>query len=352
MVMVAARRRIFVSWTAGLAGTLFIAATCFAAPGDLPHSVPALLLLVPIAVASSLGGWRVGVSIAVFAALVYCMAFLPPIGGVRIGLTEDVYVLIAFVAVAVFFSIVMGRRPPAGDPALLDDERAMLLRSVSHDLRAPLSTIHTVSTDLLDSDAYDPSTQRELMEMVVSESDRLNRIVGNLLSISRVQAGSFQPSVEATVVRTLVTTAVARIPESSRRTVRLEVADDLPEVLADPVQIDQVLANLLENALRHAPRGSAVTVGAARVGSMIELWVADDGPGFSATARSGGMVGSIRANGSGSGLGLTICRAIVEAHEGQLQIDSTAAGALVSFTLPVVPLTRANASRPGNMAET
>ena len=342
------------AWSVGLLGTLVTAGVFFAALEGLPPAVPALLLLVPIVLASTLGGWRIGVTIAVFAALVYCLGFLPPIGGIRIGLTEDVYVLIAFVAVALLVGVLTGRGRAVA-PETLDDERAMLLRSVSHDLRTPLSTIHTVSADLRDSDDYDAETRRELMGMVANEADRLNRIVANLLSVSRVQAGTFQPELEAVAVEALLVDAADRIRDQVPVAVVTETCAGLPEVLADRVQIDQVLANLIENSARLAPAGSVVTLRASLDGDEVRVAVHDHGPGFSETERARAF--ALAGSGSGSsGLGLTVCRAIVEAHGGTIRIDDEGStGATVSFTLrcaPSVDPAPADRSLDGNMAET
>jgi two-component system, OmpR family, sensor histidine kinase KdpD len=334
------------AWAVGILGTVAIAGICYALPDDLPVAVPALLLLVPISLSSALGGWRIGAVSAVVAAIVYSYVFIDPFGSIAVHLAEDAYVLGAFVAVALVVGVLARRAAPAAtapsgdDPALLDEDRAMLLRSVSHDLRTPLSTIQTVSTDLLESDAYDEDTQRELMAVVASEATRLNRIVGNLLSISRVQAGSFQPEVEETAVEDVVAVAVERYAGQDAVALAVELDPDVSTVLADPVQIDQVLANLLENALRHAPVGSTVTVRASRAGEFVQLTVADEGPGFAPAALEQAfqrpMPSATDARGrSGSGLGLTVCRAIVEAHGGWIVAASAGQGAEVTFSLPI-----------------
>ena len=334
-------------WLVGVLGTLVIAATLLVLPESLPSAVPALLLLVPICLASALGGWRVGVSIAVLGALVYSIAFIPPFGSLPLQLTEDLYVLAAFVGVAVMVGVLAGRDRTTAyaavvpDP-LLDDDRAMLLRSVSHDLRTPLSTIQTVSTELLDGQSYSAEAQRELMGIVASEATRLNRIVGNLLSISRVQAGSFQPALEPTPVAPLVKDAIARVAVNSDQVIVIaaEVDDDLPDALADPVQIDQVLANLIENSLRHAPGGSTVVVSATMDGEFVRVTVSDEGPGFAPEALEFAFTAAPtrpgRPTGGGTGLGLTVCKAIVEAHDGEIGVETRPVGASVSFTLPAV----------------
>ena len=344
--MVRDPRRFVAALLIGIAGTVAIAGALLLLGETLPHTVPALLLLLPVALSSTLGSWRIGVPTAVLAALVYSLAFVPPIGGVSVDVVEDLYVLVAFLAVAVAIGVTSGRPRSARSDQLLDDERAMLLRSVSHDLRTPLGTIQTVSAELAANPAYDAATQRELMELVADEADRLDRIVANLLSLSRAQAGTFQPEAEPTPVRSLVEAATTRLARTTTRPVVAAVDGDLPEVLADPVQVDQVLANLLENAVRHAPGATPIRVTAERDGGFVAISVRDEGPGLD--GRADGSAAVVPGDRTGNGLGLTVCRAIVEAHGGRVELgDAPGRGAVARFTLPV-----AGASHVGNMAET
>ena len=272
--------------SAGLGGIALVVGACYG--DDTSATVPALALLVPIGVASLLAGWCVGVVVAVVAALAYALAFLPPIGHVRIGLTTDVEVLVAFVVVAVLVSLLADRRrAPAPREELLDEQRAMLLRGVSHDLRSPLHTIRSVSSDLLAGDTYDDTTRRSLLGLVADESERLDRIVGNLLSISRVQSGTFAPELAPEALEPILTVGAGRLARtvpSARIVVRVEPG--LPEVRVDAVQIDQVLTNLLENALRVTPPGAEVVVAARALGrAEVEVSVVDHGPGFGPARR-------------------------------------------------------------------
>ena len=337
----------------GVAGTVTIAATLMLLGESLPATVPALLLLVPVAVSSAVASWRIGVPVAVLSAVLYGVAFIPPVGGIHITLVEDAYVLAAFLAVSLAIGALTGRRPDVPPEPLLDEHRAMLLRSVSHDLRTPLSTIQTVTTDLADEDAYDPGTRRELMTMVAGEADRLNRIVGNLLSMSRVQAGSFQPELEPTEVEPLIRASIERFGRATKAigvTIVPAVPPLLPDALADPVQVDQVLTNLVENAVRHAPPGSDIEVGARAAGDVVRIWVSDEGPGFTTTHRIGHD--GQRPSNSGTGLGLTVCRAIVDAHGGTIEVIDRGDGARVEFTLPAAPDRAEIRSSSGNMTET
>jgi two-component system sensor histidine kinase KdpD len=329
----------------GLVSILLITAVCFAI-GDIPITIPALLLLVPIGIAGMTGGAFVAVAVAVVAALAYALAFLPPIGHVRVGLTEDVVVLITFVAVAIGVAVLSDRRRGRGE--LLDHQRAILLRSVSHDLRSPLTTIRSVSSDLLEEQRYDSTTRSELLGMVVDESDRLDRIVGNLLSASRIEAGAFEPDQAAHDLAELAATCCSRFNrvDGHHAAVTCTIEPDRFPAFVDPVQFDQALANLVENARRAAPAHTTVVISARRVGDQqIEVRVDDEGPGF-AVDELDHVFEPFWSRNSSTGLGLSVCKSIIEAHGGTIRANNHPdGGASMTFTVPSADA-QARLSRP------
>lgn len=319
----------------GLAGISVITVVCALLRDHIPVTVPALLLLVPIGLASVIARWSVGALVAVFAAATYALEFLEPIGEVRIGWTSDVYVLVTFVLVAVVLGAIADRRQSA-----IDAQRALLLGSVSHDLRNPLSTIRTLSTDLLDREADRDSARSAMLQLLLEETDRMNRIVTNLLSISRVQMGAFAPAVEPTDPGALIDSTRERFAQLGVDRLGMDVEPGLPEVLADAVQIDQAITNLVENALRHAPLADTVVIAACRRGDHVEVSVEDSGPGFPALV-PGGVQAPQRPPEGSTGLGLLVCEAIVEAHGGKLHVGrSELGGGRVAFTLPIARRSR------------
>lgn len=321
----------------GFAGVALVTGLCLSLGRDLSHAVPALMLLVPVVLTTVMTDRWVALPVAAVAAFVFALAFIPPIGQVQIGLTEDVFVLVAFVVVSLTIGTFSGGlRTQANDAELLDQQRAVLLRGVSHDLRSPLSTIRSISTELLDSDLeYDADTRDELLGRVRDESERLDRIVGNLLSVSRVQAGALIPTLEPESIGQLARHSVARLHAVDTHTITVDVPTSLPDVLVDSVQIDQVLTNLIENALRHTPPGSRIALTAHPADDRVRVTVADNGPGFAADGadRFQPFQGS---GGASVGLGLAVCKAIVEAHGGTISVrDEPSGGAAVSFTVAV-----------------
>jgi len=220
--------------------------------------------------------------------------------------------------------------------------RSQLLSSVSHDLRTPLSTITGAATALLGDPGLDGTTRQELTESIVDEAERLERLVGNLLDMTRLEGGAVVPRREWVPVEEVVGSALTRLERQlGGRQVRTQIQPDLPLLSVDPVLLEQGIANLLENAVKHTPRGSELTVAARRVGDEVLLEVADRGPGLLPGEEERVFERFHRGAAAGSrgvGLGLPIARAIARVHGGQLvAARREGAGAVFRMTLPVPP---------------
>lgn len=230
----------------------------------------------------------------------------------------------------------VARRSEAAKSALLD--------SVSHDLRTPLAGIRTAAGSLMDpAVSWDPEEMRSTAGSIDREADRLNRLVSNLLDMSRIEAGVLRPRRATHVLADLVERTASRLePDLAPRRLRVAVPPDLPLVSVDDVWVDQALTNLLENAARYTPAETTVMLSARADGPEVRLTVADDGPGVPVTAlprlfekfyrvpRSG--EGARR----GSGIGLSVVRGLVEAMGGRIAARPTDAhGLAVDIWLPV-----------------
>ena len=275
----------------GLAGVVVLNACFIAFDPHVTRAVPLLLLLVPVTLASVIGGWKAAVPLAVLTACVYSFHFVAPIGQIHLGFTEDTLTMITFVCVAIFLSALGHRRDARR--AEREHQRSVLLRSVSHDLRNPLGTIRAASAELRGDAIKDEATRNQLLDLVVDESERLDRIVRNLLSLARIEAGALSPSLTAESLHEIVGDSVARLGRSDgnahRQRIVVDIPNDIPEVLADRTQLDQVITNLIENAGQHATGTETVRVSAhcandAR--NMAIVSVSDTGPGFSPTAKA------------------------------------------------------------------
>jgi two-component system sensor histidine kinase KdpD len=220
------------------------------------------------------------------------------------------------------------RARQADDLARLDDQRSALLRSVSHDLRTPLSVISAIATDLRDGTVYDAATTHDLLSLVVDEAERLDRLVANLLSLSRIEAGAFTPERQAVDVQELVLDRLHQLGSLfGALRVHSELPDDLPLVDGDYAQLEQVVTNLLANLARHAPPGSDVWVIARGDEHHVQLEVSDRGEGIPETEWARIFEPFQRGAGStSSGIGLAICKAIVEAHGGSIYVEHTFGG--------------------------
>jgi two-component system, OmpR family, sensor histidine kinase KdpD len=220
--------------------------------------------------------------------------------------------------------------------------RAALFSSVTHDLRTPLAAIKAGATSLLDADVvFDDAQRRDLLTTIAEESDRLNRLISNLLSLSRLRAGALVQEKTAAPVEDVIEAAVARLRKRGG-TIVVDDNADLPLVPMDLLQIDQVVSNLLENALRFTADGVPVEISAKATDGSVEVAVADHGPGIRPEDRERVFQeffrGDAAGDGGGVGLGLAIARAIVEAHGGTMWVAETpGGGATVGFRLPVGP---------------
>ena len=219
--------------------------------------------------------------------------------------------------------------------------RAGLLSAVSHNLRTPLASIKAAASTLWAPDArLDAEDRRELLETVVDETERLERMVAKTLDLSRIRAGGLHAEVQEVELGDLAAAAVRRLrPLARAHRVRLAMAPELPAVCVDVGMMEEVFLNLLENALRWAPPGSEILVSAEPVDDGVEVRVADHGAGVPIGDRERIFEEFVRADGrpdsSGTGLGLAIVRALVAAHEGRVWYEETAGGgATFAFRLP------------------
>jgi len=220
--------------------------------------------------------------------------------------------------------------------------RAAMFSSVTHDLRTPLASIKAGVTSLLDPGVrHDEDQERELLTTILEETDRLNRLVGNLLDLARIRAGALTPTRQPASMDEIVDVVLARMrPRLSGFTVTSDLPPDLPDVSVDPVQLDQVLTNLLENAGRHSPKGGEINVSVLWMHGAVQVRVSDQGQGIPLDDRERVFEAFYRGasipDSPGSGLGLAISKAVVVAHGGRIWIeDAPGGGCVVAFEVPV-----------------
>jgi two-component system sensor histidine kinase KdpD len=221
--------------------------------------------------------------------------------------------------------------------------KTRLLNAVSHDLRTPLASIIASAGSLRQVDIEWSDAERGTFAADIEEqATRLSRIVTNLLDLSRMESGELRPERGWYDVGALVDDVVGRLrPLAADHTLRASIPDDLPPVPLDYIEIDEVLSNLIENALRHTPKGTHVEVSATVEGRDVVIVVSDDGPGIPAESLPHVFDPFVRLSvaqdgKSGLGLGLAVARGLVEAHGGRIEALRRAGGGTVfRFTLPL-----------------
>ncbi|WP_337996758.1 sensor histidine kinase [Oleispirillum naphthae] len=237
----------------------------------------------------------------------------------------------------------------AEDSRLLSETeslRAALLSSVSHDLRTPLVSVIGSATTLSEvGDVISAEERADLVRTILGEANRLNRFVQNLLDMTRLSYGGLGLRRDWVDLRDIVGHAVGAARDLlAPFEVKVAVAEDVPLLYADPVLMEQVLANLLDNAAKYSQPGGRIGVVAARRGDNVDIRVADQGPGIPEENRERvfDMFFRVRAGDSraaGTGLGLAICRGLVGAHGGTIRAEAGALGigAEMVITLPLAP---------------
>jgi signal transduction histidine kinase len=226
----------------------------------------------------------------------------------------------------------------------LDEMKSQLLATVSHELRTPLASIKGFATTLLRQDVkWDEDSRREFLAIIDQESDRLSELISNLLDMSRIEAGTLRVEPEPIDLHPIVRETASEFQMLTRdHPIRVESSSPLPLVLADPRRVRQVLRNLVENAVKYSPGGGSIDVTLQVGPASVRVSVADQGIGiepqhldhvfdrfYQVDSASTRKVG-------GSGLGLSISKAIIEAHKGEIWAESAVdRGSTFHFSLPL-----------------
>ena len=225
--------------------------------------------------------------------------------------------------------------------------RAEFLAMVSHELRTPLAAVKGSITTLLETASdLDPAEMTQFFHIIRDQSDQMRYLIGDLLDVARIETGTLSVAPEPSEVRVLVDEARRRfVSGGGRDNLAVELAPDLPLVVADKRRIVQVLSNLLYNAAGYSPEGSVILVTAELEGVYLAISVSDQGGGIPADQMPRLFHKFSRAHGAdsgagpdGLGLGLAICKGIVEAHGGRIwaESDGPGLGAKFTFTIPTV----------------
>jgi two-component system sensor histidine kinase KdpD len=227
--------------------------------------------------------------------------------------------------------------------------RTALLSSLSHDLRTPLAGIRGASETLREAwNELDEATRADLLRSVEDDTERMARFLANILDMTRLETGEITPRIVAVALPEVVEAAIARVPGTAH--VGVDLPEDLPRAVADPTLLEQVLVNLLDNAVKYSPPGGLISVSGRLAGDRVSLSVTDEGIGIAPDDLPYVFDSFYRARrqdrvGPGTGLGLAIARGLMEAVGGTIEAQSPrpnapadgAPGTVITLTLPVAP---------------
>lgn len=359
-----APRRRAIAYALSVLGPLALTAALRPLRADVNLSTVLLLLLSLVVAVAGTGGIGPAVVAAVVGTLLVNWFFTPPYGTITISDPENLLSLVVLgatgITVAALLERALRRRVEAeaaraeaaalaqvlrqGEAeadrlAAANELRTALLRAVSHDLRTPLASMKASVTSLMQDDVtWSPADVRTFLETIDTEADRLDRLVGELLDMGRIEAGAVEVALTPVSVDELLSGALDGAGATPDR-IRLEVPEDLPGVVVDPPLVERALANVITNALRHAPATAPVRIEAAGVGDDVVVRVVDTGPGIAPDDRVRVLqpfqrLGDGRTD-PGVGLGLAVARGFTEAVGGRLDLDDTPGGGLtVTLSLP------------------
>jgi two-component system sensor histidine kinase KdpD len=337
------------AWAVGSTALCTLAGALMQPRFDLVNIAMVYLLAVVVAALRFSRGASVATAVLCVAA--FDVLFVPPRGRFTVDDVQYLFTFAAMVTVALVISrLVASIRRQAHEQAALAAEaeteriRSALLASISHDLRTPLAVMAGASSTLADrGERLSDAERRDLVQSIVRQAHELCEHVAKVLQMTRLDSGAIALDRDWTELNDIVTSVLERLRArlASHRVV-VELPPDLPLVRVDAPLIEQALGNLLENAAKHTPAGTVVRLRAHALGSEVTVAVEDLGGGLAEqdlerVFRKFGR-GGIDAAGTGMGLGLAICRAIVRLHGGRAWAERVPAGGTAfRFTLPVEP---------------
>jgi two-component system sensor histidine kinase KdpD len=311
-----------------LAAVVLVTGVIFALKPVAPVLSLGVLYLFAVLPVAAVFGLRYAVGVSIVSMLAFNFFFLPPTHTLQLADSENWVALAVYLVTALAVSQLAAFRRS-------DAVKTAVLRSVSHDLRSPITAIMTASDVLEDAgESISPEERAELHASIRLQINRLDRSVANLLDLSRLEAGAALPVRELWTVDGLIARALEAVgPENDR--IDVVVPEDSPPVSVDAAQIEHALVNVLENALKFSSPTDVVELRSELRGGEVVLRVTDHGPGIPAHEQA--LVFE-PFHGSGTGLGLAIVRGFVEVNGGRVWIESPPdRGTTFALAFPAVP---------------
>lgn len=305
-----------------------------------------MLYLLAVSISASLWGRGPAAATAFVSVLVFDFLFVPPKYSLNVHDTEYLLTFAGLLGVGLAISELSSRmrKHERAARTLQESEKlhSALLSSISHDLRTPLVSITgSLSSLASDGDAYTAAEQKELIQLAYEKSRLLNTYLGELLDMTRIEAGSLRLKLAFCSIEELAAIAAGRVKEKlDSRTIERRIAPEIGEIEVDVVLMAKVLTNLLDNAIKFSPAGSTIIIAAEQLEEVLRISVIDSGAGVPPHELPYVFDKFYQATRTrktpGTGLGLAICKGIVEAHGGKIWMTSEAGkGSRVSFELKV-----------------
>lgn len=325
----------------------FMSALCFAFRAYIDYRVVAFILLLLVSVvAMSFDIIPVFVT-AVFSALVWDFFFIPPHFTLQVGTTEDSILLLMYFVIALINAALTYKIRQIEKQARLKEEKAhaiklydTLLNSLSHELRTPISTI-IGATDNLQSNNHNLTeiNKHDLVEEIAKASFRLDQQVENLLSMSRLESGMLRPKKDWCDIIELIYDVVKRVEENGiSQKININVNPDIPLFKLDKRMLEQILYNILNNAVQYTPAVSTIQVMAHGHADVLQIIIEDNGPGFPQDEIEEVFEKFYRLKNTktgGTGLGLSIVKGFTEAMNGTIHLQNISTGGS-RFTIHIV----------------
>jgi len=222
--------------------------------------------------------------------------------------------------------------------------KLQFLAMISHELRTPLTSIKGFASTLLSTDvSWDAESQHSYLTIIEDEADKLTELIEQLLDVSRLAAGKLSVALQPITLLTIIKRMMPRLEVlTPQHDLIINVSEDLPPILADPQRMMQVIGNLVDNATKFSPKHTTITVSASQIGNELQVNVSDEGSGIPVEDRirifeAFRQIDTVGRTTKGAGLGLAICKGIIEAHGGKIWVmEPTRVGTVIAFTLPVV----------------
>jgi len=301
-----------------------------------------MFYLLAVVIAAIRWGQGPAIMTSILSVLSFDFFLVPPYLTLNVTDIQYIFTFIAFLIVGVVVSTLASKTREQVIQRQTEKLQTALLNSISHDLRTPLSSITGSLTALLDgSSGLDDKTRRELLETACEESDCLNRLVGNLLDMTRMEAGALKVSRKPCELRDVLGTSLEQLKEKiGPRNIRIDIPRDLPEVPMDFSFMMKVFFNVIDNALKYSPGDTSIDIKATSLKDKIKIEIKDQGLGIpesDLTRIFDKFYRVVRPQQvTGTGLGLSICKGIVEAHSGEIAArNNPDNGATFTITLPL-----------------